>query len=443
MSASAIDLAIVGGGLAGGLTALPKGDALLGSFEAKRWTGGNEVRFPRHKRRLSADYRSLDSRDFDAGLRRCLPQSALHLNARVTALAPDKVTLADGRSIAARRILDCRDAAPSPHLTGGWQVFLGQHRRMDAPHGVTRPVIMDATVDQIGGYRFLYLLPLSETDLFLEDTYYQDRAELDAPALRERIESYCAERGWQGDLVHEETGLLPVITGGDFDAHREALEQPGIALAGARGGFVHPLTSYTVPIAVRTALAVADAVGGMDGPDLAGFVAARARDHWRSTGYYRLLGKMLFDAAEAARAAGFTVETVGRGGLAPVVASLAGRNLDLMRLCGEARIALDVPAGIAVTDVIVYRVRHLPIAPALAEQMRTGGVVVLHSAELAGHFASECDRLGLDRSSFEPVLIGPRLVPMIGTGWRAVHIAERPEDAALLALAAQVCSKAG
>ena len=121
---------------------------------------------------------------------------------------------------------------------------------------------------------------------------------MDAPALRERIESYCAERGWQGDLVHEETGLLPVITGGDFDAHREALEQPGIALAGARGGFVHPLTSYTVPIAVRTALAVADAVGGMDGPDLAGFVAARARDHWRSTGYYRLLGKMLFDAAD-------------------------------------------------------------------------------------------------------------------------------------------------
>ena len=332
MSASAIDLAIVGGGLAGGLTALavhrkypeldvalieagdsyggnhrwswfesdcgPEGDGLLGSFEAKRWTGGNEVRFPSHERALSADYRSLDSRDFDAGLRRCLPQSALHLNARVTALAPDKVTLADGRSIAARRILDCRDAVPSPHLTGGWQVFLGQHRRMDAPHGVTRPVIMDATVDQIGGYRFLYLLPLSETDLFLEDTYYQDRAELDAPALRERIESYCAERGWQGDLVHEETGLLPVITGGDFDAHREGLEQPGIALAGARGGFVHPLTSYTVPIAVRTALAVADAVGGMNGPDLAGFVAARARDHWRSTGYYRLLGKMLFDAAD-------------------------------------------------------------------------------------------------------------------------------------------------
>ena len=332
MSASDIDLAIVGGGLAGGLTALavhrahpdmrialieagesyggnhrwswfdsdcgPNGDALIGSFEAKRWTGGNAVRFPRHSRQLSADYRSLDSRDFDAGLRCLLPQNAHRLNTRVSSVASGRITLESGETIAAARILDCRDAVPTPHLTGGWQVFLGQHRRMETPHGVTRPVIMDATVDQIDGYRFLYLLPLSETDLFLEDTYYQDRAELDAPALRERIAAYCDANGWTGKIVHEETGLLPVLTGGDFEAHRKALEQPGVALASARGGFVHPLTSYTVPIAVRTALAIADAAGRMDGAALADFVAARARDHWRATGYYRLLGKMLFDAAD-------------------------------------------------------------------------------------------------------------------------------------------------
>lgn len=332
MNAPVIDLAIVGGGLAGGLAALAvhrahpdmaialieagdvfggnhrwswfesdlgdAGNALLGSFHATRWAGGNAVRFPSHSRHLSAGYRSLASRDFDAGLRRLLPQSALHLRSRVAGLKAGLVTLESGATIPARRILDCRDAVPSPHLTGGWQVFLGQHRRMRAPHGIERPVIMNASVDQIGGYRFLYLLPLNETELFLEDTYYQDRARLDAPALRARIEAYCADHGWQGDVVHEETGLLPVITGGDFAAHRAGLELPGIALAGARGGFVHPLTSYTVPIAVRTALAIAEEVGRLDGPGLADFVAARARDHWRATGYYRLLGKMLFDAAE-------------------------------------------------------------------------------------------------------------------------------------------------
>ncbi|MCH2487071.1 MAG: uroporphyrinogen-III synthase [Erythrobacter sp.] len=147
--------------------------------------------------------------------------------------------------------------------------------------------------------------------------------------------------------------------------------------------------------------------------------------------------------AAIAREHGFTVETVGRGGLAPVIASLAGQRLSLLRLCGEARVDLEAPDGIELTDVIVYRLRHRPIAPAFADKLREGGAVLLHSAELARHFASECTRLGLARDRLEPVLIGPRLLPAIGEDWRAIHVAEHPDDAALLALAAQVCSKAG
>ena len=147
--------------------------------------------------------------------------------------------------------------------------------------------------------------------------------------------------------------------------------------------------------------------------------------------------------ADAARASGFTVETVGHGGLANVVASLAGRKLNLLRPGGEARIALDPPSGIEVTDAVVYRLRHLPIDPALAGNLGRGGVVLLHSAELARHFVAECERLNLPRAQLDAVLIGPRLVPAAGNGWRAIHIAERPDDAALLALAAQVCSKVG
>jgi len=147
--------------------------------------------------------------------------------------------------------------------------------------------------------------------------------------------------------------------------------------------------------------------------------------------------------ADAARASGFTVETVGHGGLANVVALLAGRRLNLLRPGGEARIVLDPPAGIEVTDAVVYRLRHLPIGPALADNLGRGGVVLLHSAELARHFGAECERLNLSRAQLDAVLIGPRLVPAAGDGWRAIHIAERPDDAALLALAAQVCSKVG
>ncbi len=174
---------------------------------------------------------------------------------------------------------------------------MGRHLRCDTPHGVVRPVIMDAKVEQPGAYRFVYVLPLGPQDIFVEDTYYADESVLDKTLLSARIAEYCAVPGWIGETVSEETGVLPVVTGGDFAAYRRSLAVPGVALAGARGGFIHPLTSYTTPIAVANALAVA-AHAHLAGDELARFVDRRAQRHWRATRFYRLLGKMLFDAAE-------------------------------------------------------------------------------------------------------------------------------------------------
>ena len=330
MSTHPIDIAIVGGGLAGGLTALairrthpslslalieaadrlggnhrwswfendlsPEGTSLLSDFVKMSWSD-NEVRFPDHKRRLAAGYRSLDSREFDAVLRRSLPGDAIRTGCRAFSLDKGGVVLESGERLSAQSVIDCRAAGPSEHLTGGWQVFLGQHLKTSSAHGVERPVIMDATVTQHGAYRFVYLLPLSRTDIFVEDTYYADGANLDEPALARRIADYASQRGWEANCLHEETGVLPVITGGDFDAYRASLSTDGVALAGARGGFVHPLTSYTMPIAVENALEIAR-MATLPGPQLASLLDQRARNHWRQTGFYRMLGKMLFAAAE-------------------------------------------------------------------------------------------------------------------------------------------------
>jgi lycopene beta-cyclase len=88
-----------------------------------------------------------------------------------------------------------------------------------------------------------------------------------------------------------------VITGGDFAAFQAAQRVPGVAVAGARGGFVHPLTSYTLPFAVEAALAIAQDAD-LPGSQLAAMLEARARSHWRATAFYRKLGTMLFAAAE-------------------------------------------------------------------------------------------------------------------------------------------------
>jgi len=325
------DIAIVGGGLAGGLIALamrrirpelevllleagpvlggnhrwswfssdlpPAAAQLLASFAKAEWTDGYQVRFPGYTRQLGSTYQSLDSGDFDTALRRELGQRTIRCDTSVASIAAGRVELANGEAISARLVIDCRDGADMAALNGGWQVFMGRHLRLDAPHGLTRPVIMDATVAQHGGYRFVYVLPLGASDIFIEDTYYQDSPVLDHSALSARIDDYAAAHGWQGAAVHEETGVLPVITGGDFAAFQAAQRIPGVVQAGARGGFVHPLTSYTMPFAVRTALAIA-AEAGLTGEQLAARLEGLARSHWRETGFYRILGRMLFAAAQ-------------------------------------------------------------------------------------------------------------------------------------------------
>lgn len=328
---SRVDMVIVGGGLAGGLTALavhraqpalslalveagdrfggnhrwswfegdlgPEAEALLACFVHKTWPGGYEVRFPGFARHLAAGYRSLASRDFDAGLRRLLPQDAIRTGCRAASLDAGGVSLENGARLEAGSVIDCRDFVASPHLMGGWQIFVGQAIRTDAPHGLATPVIMDADLDQHGAYRFVYALPLAEDVVFVEDTYYADAPVLDRATLRKRIADYCDTRGWQGEVIDEEAGVLPVVTGGDATGHRALFATPRVALAGARGLFTHPLTSYTLPFAAETALAIARAAT-LSGPELALMLDRRAAEHWQATSFYRDLGRMLFQAAE-------------------------------------------------------------------------------------------------------------------------------------------------
>jgi len=338
---SAHDVIIVGGGLAGGLIALalhrhtpgcrfvlveagrtlgghhrwswfetdirPAERALMAGFDLNGWEEGYDITFPGLGRTLPTAYRSLASAAFHRALMAELPGERVMLETKAAHLDAGGVTLADGTRLAAKRVIDCRPFRTSKHLAGGWQVFLGQHFKCEQPHGLTRPVIMDASVAQLAphgngeAYRFVYVLPLSEDEVFIEDTYYADQPKMDAEVLKGRVAEYAHRHGWKGEVIDQEAGILPVISGGDFAAASAEVAIPGVALAGARGGFSHPLTSYTLPFAVSNALAIAQVIARrpeLSGAELATFCKRRARRHWRATAYYRMLSRMLFEAAE-------------------------------------------------------------------------------------------------------------------------------------------------
>ncbi|MEJ7932731.1 lycopene beta-cyclase CrtY [Sphingobium sp. AN558] len=323
------DLAIIGGGLAGGLAALALaqrrpdcrlllierddrlgGNHLWSFFDSDvatsdrwlidplighRWPDGHDVLFPAGDRRLSTPYNSVPSDRFDAHLRSVLGNRIV-TGAPVDAISPDQVALADGRTIHATAVLDARGGGDLSALRCGWQKFVGQAMRLAEPHGLTRPLIMDATVEQIDGYRFVYLLPWDDRTIFVEDTYYSDRPDLDEPAIEARIAAYVQAKGWQVEaIVHQENGLLPVVHGGDFDRFWPAEDR--VARAGVRAGLFQPMTGYSLPQAVAFALWLVDQPLDGLGPASRAYAAA----HWRAGGYYRLLGKMLFGAAQPAQ----------------------------------------------------------------------------------------------------------------------------------------------
>ena len=158
----------------------------------------------------------------------------------------------------------------------------------------------------------------------------------------------------------------------------------------------------------------------------------------------RLAGKPVFAVgeatAEAARAAGFTVALTGSGGLQGVLDAIPG-PCHLLRIAGEEHVPLSPPAGVSFDTVIAYRSAALPLDPAAPLLASGEALVLLHSAATAQHFAAECDRLGLARERIALAALGPRIAAAAGEGWAAVHTAARPDEAALLALASELCQK--
>ena len=135
--------------------------------------------------------------------------------------------------------------------------------------------------------------------------------------------------------------------------------------------------------------------------------------------------------ADAARSIGFDVVTTGDSGVGNLLDSIAP-GVRLLHLAGEER---KVSASLQdITQIAVYRSKPVA-APDLTDVRAT--IALTHSPRAARRFAE----LVNDRASIAIVAISPAAAEAAGHGWKSVHVAERPADDALLALAAWLCNK--
>lgn len=248
-----------------------------------RWSS-YDVAFPRHRRSLTSPYACTTSARVASVVERTVDE--LWLGQPAVAIEPTRVATAD-RELSARAVIDAR--GPTRLTTDGrvgWQTFVGRELIV-RDHGVARPIVMDATVPQRGAFRFMYVLPLDSDRLLVEDTAFADSSYLDVAAGRAAVDSYAAARGWRVEAVErEETGILALPL---------ALPPPSITpplVAGYAGGWFHPVTGYSFPIAAR----LADHIARRSPDDLFGpELAAHAADHASQLRFATHLNRMLFN----------------------------------------------------------------------------------------------------------------------------------------------------
>jgi lycopene beta-cyclase len=326
---NAADLILVGGGLANTLIALRLADAqphlqvLL--LEQDAHVGGNhtwsfhgtdlsaaqrdwlgplvqynwdryEVRFPNRSRTLAGSYHSITSRRLHEVAQRRLGEQ-IRTHAAVAELHPEHVVLTDGTRLQAKTIIDGRGPRTSPHLDVRFQKFVGQVVALDSPHKLSGPIIMDATVVQDDGYRFFYTLPLDAHTLLIEDTRYSDTPVLTRADYGEAIALYAGRQGWRiSRILHEEDGVLPITLGGDIRAFWDAGSR--VARSGLQAALFHPATGYSLPNAVSLADELAQ-VHDWSAANVYKITRAASERLWATTGFYRVLNRMLFLAAAA------------------------------------------------------------------------------------------------------------------------------------------------
>ena len=276
-------------------------------FIAYQWET-YDVKFPKRARTLGISYCTGNSDTLRACVQPHIDSGRLkvQLNQSVTETSAKTVTLQNGNVLSAKCVLDARGFKPHDDVYLGYQKFVGHVIKTKAPHGVKRPIIMDATVEQLGGYRFVYCLPYSETEMLVEDTYYADGAELKSQEVDARIKDYIRDNlGIESyEVIHREKGVLPITLAVD-EAYGTSLEgeRTQAVKLGMTGGYYHAVTGYSLPEAVKSANVVCDMIA-QNSPDFGAAVlhemAHHRTDHYHEENFLRLLNRMLFRAAKPA-----------------------------------------------------------------------------------------------------------------------------------------------
>ncbi len=180
-----------------------------------------------------------------------------------------ELALADG-TVAAAVVIDATGQPsallrPPSRPAPAFQTAVGRHLDGPTPWPADRAVLMDFDPAPLGADdappTFLYVLPLADGRVFVEETALAARPAVPADLLRARLDRRLAALGVRAPADPQEE-WVSITMGGAIPA------DPRVLGFGAAAGMVHPATGYLLPRVLGAADRLADAVvaGLSDGP---------------------------------------------------------------------------------------------------------------------------------------------------------------------------------
>ncbi|WP_369797468.1 lycopene cyclase family protein [Nocardia sp. CNY236] len=188
----------------------------------------------RHEHRMDRPYAVLDTVRLQSSLQL---SGARVIADRAVEIARERVTVASGATLTARRVVDARGLARAP--TRAEQTAYGVIVDASLCAGLD-PLFMDWRTDNgapIGApASFLYAVPLGQGRMLLEETCLAGRPALSGSDLRARLDHRLRCRGIPRTGEDSVEHVRFPVQGGHPSAYR----------FGAAGGFLHPATGYSV-----------------------------------------------------------------------------------------------------------------------------------------------------------------------------------------------------